>query len=417
MLLYKKGPASKKLLVILLHQIALATCFNCWNTNFLDNGLRWRNNGFSLHANTLNNIISPLPDHASVSQAISRSIMVASVLLATPLVSKSAETFPDEKSVSLDSTLLLEPEITDTCWMELQIGDDTPKRIEIGLYGKIVPKTVDNFKALCTNAPGWGYQNSDIFRVISEFSIQGGNIGNIPDTPPSRLGRDGKSATGTPFPQENFLIPHLNQEGGIISMMKDTKTGLQDSRFFISTKQDSSWADGKYVAFGRVTKGMNTITAITVIPVEPPSNYPKTNIKIVNVEPLISLIPFSLEISEMSKATGIPVLCKGRFECYAFESGPIIFSNKTSVDMLTTGVFSSLNHIGDHYISSLYVSHHCHFNNNGYRFRYSSSPCGFTVTRFSRLYSLKIRFVRFLYLLSLTVSSGFPSSTSIPLAH
>jgi cyclophilin family peptidyl-prolyl cis-trans isomerase len=65
-------------------------------------------------------------------------------------------------------------------------------------------------------------------------------------------------------------------------MMKDIKkNGAQDSRFFITTEPDATWADGKYVAFGRVVKGLDFIRGMTIIPTVPPSNYPKTPVRII----------------------------------------------------------------------------------------------------------------------------------------
>ena len=130
---------------------------------------------------------------------------------------------------------------------------------------------------------GAGYKGSEFFRVISEFSVQGGNRG-VPDgTPPSRRGRFGVAASGTAFPPENFRILHQYPGAGVVSMMKDnTNGGKQDSRFFITLKDDASWADDKYTAFGRVTKGMDFVESLVVIPVEPPSNYPQTQISIVD---------------------------------------------------------------------------------------------------------------------------------------
>ena len=119
--------------------------------------------------------------------------------------------------------------------------------------------------------------------MISQFSIQGGNIGNDPSTVPSKVGRYGRAANENPFPPENFRILHSYQNAGVISMMKDlTNKGLQDSRFFITVSPDASWADEKYSAFGLVTKGMSFIQGLTVVPVERPANYPLTPIRIVN---------------------------------------------------------------------------------------------------------------------------------------
>ena len=50
----------------------------------------------------------------------------------------------------------------------LQIGDQTnTSRIEIALYGDIVPQTCENFKLLATGAKGYGYKDTEIFRLVT----------------------------------------------------------------------------------------------------------------------------------------------------------------------------------------------------------------------------------------------------------
>lgn len=63
-------------------------------------------------------------------------------------------------------------EITDTVYMDVSLNDETLGRIEIGLYGSTVPKTVENFKQLCTGQPGYGYKNSIFHRIIPGFMCQ-----------------------------------------------------------------------------------------------------------------------------------------------------------------------------------------------------------------------------------------------------
>jgi hypothetical protein len=57
-------------------------------------------------------------------------------------------------------------EITDTVFFDVSIGGQPAGRIEMGLYGNVVPKTTENFKQLCTGKPGFGYEGSIFHRII-----------------------------------------------------------------------------------------------------------------------------------------------------------------------------------------------------------------------------------------------------------
>lgn len=59
-----------------------------------------------------------------------------------------------------------EAEVTDTVFFDVSIAGEPAGRIEIGLYGSVVPKTAENFKQLCTGKPGFGYAGSIFHRII-----------------------------------------------------------------------------------------------------------------------------------------------------------------------------------------------------------------------------------------------------------
>merc|ERR1712156_967963 len=121
------------------------------------------------------------------------------------------------------------PKVTHKAWFEIAIDGESVGKIEIGLFGKTVPKTVENFVQLSQKDEGEGYKGSIFHRVIKDFMLQGGDFTRGDGTGGLSMANSGKDTNG--------------------------------SQFFITTKM-TSWLDGRHVVVGKVIGGMDVVRKI-----------------------------------------------------------------------------------------------------------------------------------------------------------
>lgn len=188
--------------------------------------------------------------------AIVASLAIGSMFIATSPASNRAASAARPPAQEQKSGA--DAEVTCKVYFDIQINGEDAGRLTMGLFGKDVPKTVENFRALCTGEKGKGksgkplhYKASGFHRVIPDFMLQGGDftMGN---------GRGGESIYGEKFNDEGFGIIH--DVPGLLSMA-NAGPNTNGSQFFITTVP-TAWLNGKHVVFGRILDNMDLVKKI-----------------------------------------------------------------------------------------------------------------------------------------------------------
>ncbi|RLN12094.1 hypothetical protein C2845_PM09G17660 [Panicum miliaceum] len=159
-------------------------------------------------------------------------------------------------------------------FVDVLIGDG---KMVFELFADVVPKTAENFRALCTGEKGVGkttisplyYRGTRFHKIMKGLIAQGGDFSK-------NNGTGGESIYGGTFEDENFVLCH--DDRGLLSMA-NTGPNTNGSQFFITFKP-APHLDRKNTVFGKLILGDDVLKKIECVDVD--GLTPLVRVKIVN---------------------------------------------------------------------------------------------------------------------------------------
>ncbi|KAK6260442.1 hypothetical protein SCA6_014916 [Theobroma cacao] len=142
---------------------------------------------------------------------------------------------------SIANDVALQSKVTTKCFFDVEVGGEPVGRIVMGLFGDVVPRTVENFRALCTG------------KLCLDFYIH--SFKPVLFLSSRNYGTGGRSIYGSRFEDENFDLKHVGP--GVLSMA-NAGPDTNGSQFFICTVK-TPWLDNRHVVFGHVVDGMDVV--------------------------------------------------------------------------------------------------------------------------------------------------------------
>ncbi len=173
----------------------------------------------------------------------------------TPTQNNSAPTPKKSNARPVDSQAPV-PEPFDTATVEKMAGqcvklDTEAGVIEIEMLAEAAPETVRNFLNLTSIG---AFDTTTFSRIVKNFVVQGGNLSTG-----QKWGLELAKRAGRKIPDEPSYVKHVR---GIVSMARPDEPNSATTHFFILVGEAATQLDGKFSAFGRVTRGMEVVDAM-----------------------------------------------------------------------------------------------------------------------------------------------------------